>query len=111
MRKARESTFEVGPVRLTVRRPTDLDALGMRYTSTKDALLGVSEFIVGWSGMTELDLFPGGTGKEVPFDREIFVEWIKDNPDHWSTVIDKVRSAYTIHSEKTKEITKNSEPG
>ena len=107
MRKARESTFDVGSVTLTVRRPTDWDALSMKYSSRQDAILGVAGFIVNWSGVTEQDLFPGGNADPVPFDDDIFAEWLKDKPEHWAAIIDKVKNIYTAHSEKLEDVAKN----
>jgi len=89
-------------------RPTDLDAMEMQYASKKEAVLGVSKFVVDWKGFTELDFYSGGTSDSVPFDQALFIEWIKDKPDLWGDLINGVMSAYKKHREKAGESSKNS---
>jgi len=107
MRKARESRVKVGAVTLTIRRPTDMDALDLSFSSTREAIVGVSRFVVDWSGMNEIDLVPGGTSEPVPFDDEIFVEWIQDKPQYWEDLIKGVRDSYHNYRKKLETETKN----
>lgn len=107
MRRARESSIDVDGIKLTIRRPTDMDALELSYHSTREAVLGVCQFVVGWSGVKELDLIPGGTGENVPFDAELFVEWIQDKPECWEPLIKAVRDSYQSYRQKVQDSLKN----
>lgn len=101
MRKARESVVVIGDHRLTISRPTHLDAMGMQYESNREAITGISKFVVGWD-VTELQLVPGGTNELVPFDNELFIEWLQDQPKLWEPLIDAVKGAYQVHADKLK---------
>jgi hypothetical protein len=107
MRKARQSIIEIGGVKLTITRPTDLDALEMQYSSTRAAIEGISKFVIDWKGVNEIDLVPGGTSEPVPFDPEIFSEWIKDKPELWESLITEVRNSYQAYRKNLETETKN----
>lgn len=108
LRKSRESVIDVCGHRLAIRRPTDLQATGMRYDSLRKAVEGVAPYVIGWEDMTELKLgIPGGTGAEVPFDSELFLEWISDKPEMWAPLSEGVLKAFTNHRDKEEAIVKN----
>lgn len=103
LRKARESTVEIDGRRWTIRRPTDLDMARLAGKDNYELL----KFVAGWD-MTEIDLcIPGGTAELVPFDADLFAEWIKDQPKWWAPLIAAVRSAYNQHAETLEADTKN----
>ena len=55
IRKARESTVEVGGYTFTVRRPTDLEMFELQGSVSAGRLL---PFVVGWSGVRNWTSFP-----------------------------------------------------
>jgi hypothetical protein len=107
MRKARETRLAIGDKTFTIRRPTDLEATEMRYSGTREAVQGIARFVVDWKGVTELDLYPGGEGKEAPFDSDLFVLWLEDHPEIWEDLINGVMAAYKAHEAKREAVTKN----
>lgn len=100
LRKSRETGVTVGKYKLTITRPTDVDAASMKYDNEREALEGVSRFVIGWEGVTELDIVPGGTADPVQFEKTLFYEWLKDQPDLWGPLIEAVMTAYTNHRER-----------
>lgn len=105
IRKARESTVDIGGKTWTIRRPTDEEALQIKANG--DGLLAVvKRFVIGWP-LTELDLVPGGTGVAVPFDHEVFTEWVSDHPDLWEPLGVAILDAYKLHADKRDAAVKN----
>lgn len=105
IRKARESTVDVDGKTWTIRRPTDEEAA--QLSANGDGLLAiVKRFVIGWT-LTELDLVPGGTGVAVPFDSEVFGEWVADQPDLWTPLGMAVLDAYKLHADKREAAVKN----
>lgn len=108
MRKARESVVELGGFKIKIRRPTDLD-MSARPTQgdTRDHMEYWTRFVVGWSGVREIDLVPGGTDAAATFNLEDFREWFADQPKHWETLIDAIRGAWVSYHEKKEVDSKN----
>lgn len=102
MRAARSRDVEVNGRKFTIMRPTDYD---MVQLVGKDAY-ALLDFVVGWD-MTELDLWPGGTGAKVPFDKQLWREWIADNPSFWEPLISAIRDAYAEHAKTLEGDAKN----
>lgn len=99
IRKAREKTVEVGGFRFTVRRPTDLEMMGLsERLRARDmgALLG---YVVGWEGVKALDIIPGGEPHPLAFDAEVCAEWLADRPDLLDAVAQTVLETYQAHVE------------
>lgn len=103
MRKARQRTVDVGGLTFTVRRPTDLEATKLGGADTQ-ALLA---YVVGWSGVQEIHLIPGGTSVEVPWSEDVCREFLADRPDLWAPIIEAVISAYTTHTATLESAVKN----
>jgi hypothetical protein len=105
LRKSRESTVTVVGKKFTISRPTAMEALEwlrgiggnplsgdevrLFYEETfslnnllwRDlAQQAVERFVVGWPGMQEIDIIPGGSPVELPFEREVFLLWVQDHP-------------------------------
>jgi hypothetical protein len=94
IRKARETGVEVEGFRFTIRRPTDQEAISLKGAS----FIEISQrFVVGWSGVKEVDIVPGGDGVEVAFDAEVWKEWCADNPNFWGPVANAVLASYNDH--------------
>lgn len=80
LRAAREQIVEIDDIKLKVRRPAHVDLACLRTDSDEQF---VRRCVVGWVGVKECDVVPGGTGAEVPFDIDACVEWFKDSPGRW----------------------------
>lgn len=104
LRKAREKQVEVGGFTFTVRRPTDVEAIRLRQGVELSDLLG---FVVGWHGVRELDLIPGGDPHPLPFDAEVAREWLADRPDLLNPLIDAVIDTYRAHVKALEDAAKN----
>lgn len=91
IRKSRESVVEVGGVKLTIRRPTEIDMMEVRAAGSQRAIF---RFVVGWDGMTEGHMVEGGDPHPLPFDGDACAEWLSDNPEHFATVVQAILAAY-----------------
>ena len=106
LRKARESQKTLGEFTFTIRRPTDVEANALRSSGrlTPAAFL---PFVIGWDGVKELDMIPGGDPHPLAFDADVCKEWLSDRPDLLSPLADAIMDAYMKHVEGLKGITKN----
>lgn len=123
IRRARETTLDMGGYSLVIRYPTlsefpfRNDALAAVIRITKqthtqadfDLLLKfISTYVVGWSGVTELMLFSGGTGEQVTFDSELFHEWIMNfEPDKWYEIYSAIMKFADAATQEKEESLKN----
>lgn len=105
IRKAREVGVEAGGRQFVIRRPTDEEALRIGRADM-DMLGIVKRFTVGWD-LTELDLIPGGTPTSLPFDAELFGEWVADQPAVWEPLAQAIMDAYKAHADKREDAVKN----
>ena len=103
IRKARETGVEVNGKQYTIRRPTDEEAIGLRASSLLDVVKG---FTIGWS-LCEIDIVPGGSAVPVPFDAELFAEWVADQPEVWEPLGAAILQAYKDHADKREAASKN----
>lgn len=103
LRRARESMVEAGGHKYTVRRPSDAEAAMLANSSRLEML---RQFVVGWD-LVELDVIPGGGPEPVPFDRDLWGEWINDQPDLWEPIGAAIESAYLAHVGARKDAEKN----
>lgn len=106
LRKAREFEVVVGRVTFTCRRPTDVEAVEWHSKGAKFADL-VKGCVVGWSGVTEDDVAGNGNADPVPFNADLWQEWIADRADYWEPIATPILNAYQAHAEKTEERQKN----
>ena len=104
IRKAREQSVEAGGYTFTVRRPTDVEMLELRGTGSIARLF---RFVVGWEGVKEIDLVPGGDPHPVPFDADICTEWLSDHPEIFGPLVDAILGGYRQHAEALETGTKN----
>jgi hypothetical protein len=105
IRKARQTRVTVDGKTFIVRRPTDKEAYAMSYSKSEQMDL-LENFVIGWEGITELDLISGGDAVPVEFDRELFIEWIADKPQYWADLTAAITKEYTSHAEKLVEAEK-----
>lgn len=104
IRKAREQIVEAGGYTFTVRRPTDVEMLDLRGTGSIARLF---RFVVGWEGVKEIDLVPGGDPHPVPFDADICTEWLSDHPEIFGPLVDAILGSYRQHAEALETGAKN----
>lgn len=71
----------------------------------------LTRFVVDWGEMKEMDLVPGGGPEPVPFDAELWAEWIADHPEHWDDITRVVYDSYKAHEAEMEVVAKNSGPG
>jgi len=103
IRRARETQVEAGGYVFTIRRPTDAEAMSLGKASVMDL---VTRFVVGWN-LKEIDLIPGGSPVDAPFDGDAFGEWVADQPETLSVLAAAIVDAYKAHSAKRSEAEKN----
>lgn len=94
LRRAREFKVEAGGFTFTLLRPTDVEWLEMSSQNTARAIL---PFVIGWEGVKELDLIPGGDPHPLPFDRDACGEWLLDRIDLLPALIDAFVKGYEAH--------------
>lgn len=103
LRAARERAVTVDGHRYTVRRPTDAEAMDLGGIS---GLALVRRFVTGWD-LTELDLIPGGGPEPVPFDPDLWADWVADQPGLWGPLTEAILQAYQDHSRARDDAAKN----
>lgn len=103
MRKARQRQVEACGFSFTVRRPTDLEAAALGKAGTADLL----RYVVGWQGVQEIHLIPGGSAVDVPWTDEVCQEFLADRPDLWAPIIEAVMAAYSAHVASLEADAKN----
>ncbi len=99
LKKSRETEVQAGKFTFTIRRPTDLEVVNLRSQILKQGDI-MAQFVVDWLGVHELDIIPGGNPVPVPFDSELFINWVADHPDLWSPLTDAILTAYSAHQEQ-----------
>lgn len=104
IRKARESMVEVGGYTFTVRRPTDVEMMELRATGGVARLF---PFVLGWEGVKEIDLIPGGDPHPLAFDADVCKEWLADRPDLFGPLIDAILGSYRTHAAALEDAAKN----
>ena len=93
LRAARESwvTLPGVTLELLMRRPTERDVF-MSVRDEDDATF-LRRVIVGWRGIKEHEIVPGGEGLEPAFEAELCVEWLADQPVLYTAA---VQAAYKL---------------
>jgi hypothetical protein len=104
IRKARQTRVTVDGKTFIVRRPTDKEA-HFDFSGTLQLDL-IERMVVGWEGVTEIDLIPSGDSSSVEFDHDLFVEWIADQPKLWPELTKAITKEYAAHAEKLAEAEK-----
>lgn len=98
LRRAREEIVEVGGFAFTVRRPTDIEMMELRGASG-NAARRLLPFVVGWSGVREVDLIPGGDPHPLDFDADACAEWLSDRPDLLDPLAARLMERYKEHAQ------------
>lgn len=100
IRKARETTVEAGGFKFTIRRPTALEVAEMPATSRGRAVL---PYIIGWEGVREIDVVPGGAAHPLPFDAAACAEWLGDRIDILAPLATQVFDAYAAYISRLED--------
>jgi len=87
LRKAREARVLAGGHTFIVRRPTALELIEIQSQPRGRAIL---PFVIGWEGVKELDLIPGGDPHPLAFDADVCAEWLTDRLDLLGPVADGI---------------------
>lgn len=104
LRKAREVVKTIGGFDFTIRRPTQLEMLEIQNQPRGRAIL---PYVVGWSGVREMDLVPGGDPHPLPFAPELRDEWLVDRIDLLVPLADAVFEVYREHEARLEDAKKN----
>ncbi|MEY5101250.1 MAG: hypothetical protein RJA36_3969 [Pseudomonadota bacterium] len=107
--QARESWCDLAPgKRVKVRRPGEL---AMRQLAGGGATLEkLCSCVVAWDGITEGDLFDGGSENYVPFDAGVWAEAVADQAEWAALVAAHVTQLITEHMAKREATRGNSQP-
>ena len=104
LRRAREFKVEAGGYSFTLRRPTDLEWVEIAGQSSARAVL---PFVIGWEGVKELDLIPGGDPHPLPFDATACQEWLADRIDLLPLLLEAFVKSYEAHLQARADAVKN----
>lgn len=95
IRRARERNVDVGGFTFTVRRPT---AVQWYRLAAEDARASdLLPYVIGWEGVREIDVVPGGADVPLAFDAALAAEWLADRPDLLIPLSDAIMDAYRAH--------------
>jgi hypothetical protein len=103
MRKARQRRVEAGGLTFILRCPSDIEAARMGKANTTDLL----QFVIGWEGVQEIHLYPGGSAVDAPWSAEVCQEFLAFRPDLWDALVSGVLALYTEHVAALEDATKN----
>lgn len=103
IRKAREQQVVAGDFTFTVRRPTDVQMMAL----TGKGIESLVPFVIGWEGVREMDVLPGGDGHALAFDAAVAAEWLADRPDLLTPLADAIIAGYKAHAETLGAAAKN----
>ena len=104
LRAQRRIEIKVGKFTFIGRRPTQGDAIRLGLNRNSTVLDFARNLVDGWKDVTEFDVF--GTGDKeapLPFDKDLWLEWIDDRGDFWVPIADAVCDAWVAHTEGVKE--------
>jgi len=107
LRRACEVKVTIDGKNYTVRRPTDAEIVELQRTGGATFAAVAKQFVVGWD-LVELDLVPGGGPEPVPFDAELWAEWVADRLEMWAPIANAALDAYFKHRETRDADAKNS---
>lgn len=102
LRKARERNVTVDGHTYTIRRPTNADIASFEGTGLDLA----KRYVVGWD-LKEMDVLPGGTDLPLAFDSALWAEWLEDQPQIWSELVQAIKGSFLEHEQKQEAARKN----
>lgn len=96
---SRQSQVQAGGYTFTVRRPYVAEVVGGQLAGQRPADL-VARFTVGWAGVKESDLMPGGDPEDTEFSPALFAAWIQDQPALWAPLSEAIVESYTRYEQE-----------
>lgn len=114
IRAARQVNVEIDGNSFTVRRPTDMEMAKLKTDAVRQGFSDsdvLRKYVVDWHGVQEIHLIPGGSPVDVPFEADLFMEWVADKPECWSPLVDAILNAYRAHEEARIELEKKTNAG
>jgi len=106
LREAREQVVPVGKYSFRILRPRALEMVEMQHTTLSRGR-AVLPFVVGWEGVTSLDLIPGGDAHPLPFDAAVAAEWLTDRLDLLQPLTDAIFKSYADYEAAQETARKN----
>jgi hypothetical protein len=97
IRKARETKVEAGGFTFVIRRPTALEMAEMPAISRGRAIV---PFVIGWEGVREIDVIPGGDPHPLAFSADVCAEWLGDRLDLLSPLATAVFDSFTAYQSR-----------
>ena len=110
IRAARQQDVVVDDIAFTCRRPTDLEMVDWARLGLERGEI-LRRFVVGWRGVKESDLIPGGTSELIEFNNDLFMEWVADRPNTWAPIIETITSSYKQHQIELEQALKKPKAG
>lgn len=105
LRKQRELKVVVAGMTFIARRPTDVEMVAISRAGI-DVSEIAARHVIGWDGVTENAIAGGGGSAVVPFDAELWREWLADRPDFWLPIGNAVLEAYGLHQRQMDDAAK-----
>lgn len=94
---ARRRWVDLAGFGFEIQRPTDYDLAHIRARKLPDgvqvAVEMVKAHVVGWRGIKEADLVPGGGSDTPAFDARLWAAFIEDRPDLWAPLSEAIWAA------------------
>jgi len=110
MLAAREEAVTAGGRTFTVRRLAEYPLLRIKQQNAGDTnaflVALMRDSVVGWD-MREQDLVPGGSDDAAPFDTDVFMTWVEDEPAVLSELAEAVFGVISRHRDKKEAAAKN----
>ena len=112
--RAREFVITAGPegrFRFKARRPTQAALTVEAASNAGNVVIGIDRIrdgVIGWEGVLESDILPGGASDPMPFDVDVYRAWIVDRPDLWDAMSKQISAKIAEHSKQFEEAPGNS---
>lgn len=110
LKKARQQQVTVDKLTFVIRRPTDMEVAEWREQGLAQGEI-LRRFVDDWKQVTEADLIAGGTPELVPFDSELFMQWVVDQPQYWAPLIEAISNHYKQHQAELEQLLKKPTTG
>ncbi len=101
--KSRESQVDAGAFGFTIRRPSALDMARVGAEGGGITIEYACKYVVGWQGVNESDLIPGGDPEPLEFDNALFSTWVSDRPELWQPIVKGLINAFRAHEEASED--------
>lgn len=94
-----------GSFEFKLRRPTQLQMQRM----TRGYIFAdlIVEFVVDWKGVTEQALVGGDNVTPIPFDKELWAEWIADKKELWPPIVEALNDLLLSYAKEQEDSAKN----